>query len=347
MKQVIRIDKKVYIPDVPRMSWDTGEMCEFASAFVRAVSCLGHKAEYDLITGITGAAFRFVMDEAIWNPGNYGIQNFTSDPLEPAVAAGESVGRGIRYVSPTSFAEDRTRIVASVSDGMPVVAFGVVGPSDAVVITGVDDDGDTLLGWSTFQDIRDDHDFPHDPTGYFRKPEWHQNLRGYLLFERVAQPVDSKAIITKAIRRISQILDTRRLPGRICGAEALAEWETVLRNDDYFSAESETMRWRYLCFTINTTMLLDQLSAPAFLEYAAEVIPDCAKLIRTTKRLYLLNSQTIRNAREAIPDDFSSAAQENLRDTRIRKKYAGFMHDVYSRTLDASEQINLCVERLS
>jgi hypothetical protein len=77
---MIKENGKTYIPEIPRMSWETGEMCEFASAFVRAVRCLDDVVDYNFVTGVSGAAFRFVLDEKIWNPGNYGIQNFTSDP---------------------------------------------------------------------------------------------------------------------------------------------------------------------------------------------------------------------------------------------------------------------------
>ncbi len=57
----------------------------------------------------------------------------------------------------------------------------MVGPSDCAILTGYDEDGDILLGWSTYQDIPDDHDIPHDATGYFRKPGWHTNTPATIL----------------------------------------------------------------------------------------------------------------------------------------------------------------------
>ena len=69
----------------------------------------------------------------------------------------------------------------SINRGIPVLAFGVVGPSDCCIITGYDQGGDVLLGWSTYQDIPEDHNIPHDVTGYFGKPGWHENIPGYIL----------------------------------------------------------------------------------------------------------------------------------------------------------------------
>ena len=57
------------------------------------------------------------------------------------------------------------RIMDSINRGIPVLAFGVVGPSDCCIITGYDQGGDVLLGWSTYQDIPEDHNIPHDVTG--------------------------------------------------------------------------------------------------------------------------------------------------------------------------------------
>ena len=329
------------------MSWDTGEMCEFASAFVRAAKCIDINVDYSYATGISGAAFRFVLDEQIWNPGNYGIQNFTADPVEPIAAACESVGIAHNYRAPSTFNEDREAIVSSISDGVPVVAFGVVGPSDAVIITGFDDEGDTLLGWSTFQDIPDDHDVPHDTTGYFRKPEWHGSLRGYVMLRTKKKAVDKYEITANALKRIVRIIETPELPGRVCGIEALSAWEAILRNGDYFDVDTETFAWRYLCFTINTTMLLDQLCATSFLDSIVPEVPMCEKMIQTASDLCRLNAETIKRGRSTISDDFSSRAQENLRNPQVRGEYAGFVREIRDRTTEVYEILKTCVERLN
>ena len=177
-KYMARVEKegsKVYIPDVPRISWDTGEMCEFASAIIRSIGYLGNQLSYHSVMGFTGAAFRFVLNRDLWDPRAYRIRNFTENPNEPIHRACIAAGYAADVYERGEFAVDCRRIANSIDKGVPVLAFGVVGPSDCVLICGYD--GDVLLGWSTFQDIIDDHDIPHDALGYFRKPAWHETTR--------------------------------------------------------------------------------------------------------------------------------------------------------------------------
>jgi hypothetical protein len=80
-------------------------------------------------------------------------------------------------------------IMDSIERGVPVLAYHVVGPSDCCNITGYDEGGEVLLGWSTYQDNPEDHNIPPDVTGYFRKPGWHENLQGYILVgEKLGRP---------------------------------------------------------------------------------------------------------------------------------------------------------------
>ena len=343
MIETVDNESRSVIPNLPKMSWDSGEMCEFASAFTRAARCLGVNADYESVTGMSGAAFRFVLDESIWNPGNYWIQNFTADPVEPVVAVCRSYGLQHQTMTRSTFEQDRNAICSSITKGIPVIAFGVVGPSDAVLITGFDNDGDVLLGWSTFQDIPDDHNEPHDRTGYFRKSEWHGNLRGYLLLTEETQPVNRREIALDAITRIVRIIETPQLPGRIAGSRALAAWMGILTDVTNFEADPGTLAWRYLCFSTNTTMLLDQKCAPLFLDSLASDLPEYEKAIQSASHLYRLNRETIQKAHATISDNFSSEAQQNFRSSSVRAQYVDLIRDVYERTLQASVYLKTCV----
>ena len=46
MSAIVKEGAKVYIEGVRMVSWDTGEMCEFASALVSAMDCLGKSVPY-------------------------------------------------------------------------------------------------------------------------------------------------------------------------------------------------------------------------------------------------------------------------------------------------------------
>jgi hypothetical protein len=92
MSIVMHEGAKVYIAGVRRISWDTGEMCEFASALVSALGTLGENIPYPFIMGASGAAFRFTLNPGVWDFSNYGIRNIALDPNEPIRRAFTAVG---------------------------------------------------------------------------------------------------------------------------------------------------------------------------------------------------------------------------------------------------------------
>jgi len=75
--------KKVYIAGVSKLTWATGEMSEFASALRIVLEYLGEKVPYHFVMGTSGIAFRLVVSPVEWDPGNYKIRNFSTDPDEP------------------------------------------------------------------------------------------------------------------------------------------------------------------------------------------------------------------------------------------------------------------------
>ena len=63
------------------------------------------------------------------------------------------------------------RIIESIDGGHPVIGFGVVGPPEACIITGYDDGGEVLIGWSLFQEHLDPtHDISGDDEDDMKPP---------------------------------------------------------------------------------------------------------------------------------------------------------------------------------
>lgn len=144
---------KVYIEGVRKVSWDTGEMSEFAASLCSALQTLGDPIPYWEIMAVSGSAFRFTLQAGAWDFTNYSFLNIAADPLEPARRAITAAGYACSFYQPGSFEEDAARIMSSIDRGVPVLAYRIVGPSDYCIITGYDERGQVLLGWSTFQDI--------------------------------------------------------------------------------------------------------------------------------------------------------------------------------------------------
>ncbi len=65
-----------------------------------------------------------------------------------------------------------------------MIAFGIVGPPEPVIITGFDEGGDVLTGWSFFQGFPPFNEgLEYEPgeegqPGYFRKRDWFKDAAG-------------------------------------------------------------------------------------------------------------------------------------------------------------------------
>ena len=56
---------------------------------------------------------------------------------------------------------------------IPLIAFGVVGPPEACLVTGYDESGKVLIGWSYFQEMPPFNEgLETEPGGQFRRRGW-------------------------------------------------------------------------------------------------------------------------------------------------------------------------------
>jgi len=296
------------------------------------MECLDEPLAYHHAMGTSGAAFRFVLSPDIWEPGNYSIRYFTEEPNEPVLRACLAAGREATVYERGRYADDRSNLVASINNGIPVMAFGVVGPSDCALVTGYDRDGEVLLGWSTYQDIPADHDVPHDPLGYFRKPEWHEKTHGYVLLGSRHESPSRARTYRDALQRACRVIRTSTLGDRTCGLRALEVWAQAMADDTNFDVDEGTREWRYLGLSVNTTMLIDQLSAVPFLEEAASALPEVVDALAPAIDAYRGIAQLTGQARSLIADDFSPEAKKRFADAAIRKDYAEVMRGIHEQT---------------
>lgn len=339
--------QKVYIEGVRKISWDTGEMCEFASALVSAIESLGETLPYDYVMGTSGAAFRFTLNPGQWDFGNYGIRNISADPYEPVRRAFSAAGYALTLCEPGSFQQDSARIMDSIQRGVPVLAFRVVGPSDCCVIAGYDEGGSVLLGWSTYQDIPDDHNIPHDPTGYFRKPGWHDNLHGYILIgEKTGRPAP-RAAYRAALQWAVHLLRTPKNGRNVTGLAGLQAWAVEMTQAKYFPAgKEEILGHRYVSAAVNMTMLRDHCLAEAFLRRAAQEAPDFQPELARAAECYAGVSRIRGEMDDLIGDNFSPEAMQAIADPKARRDYAAAILRIRDCEEEAARQMEMLLQRL-
>jgi len=147
---------------------------------LKAVSdYLGDELDYAYAIVACGAAFRFAWNTTEWDGGNVDIMLACDDNERPFRQGIEALGRDFTMLwregrdmrLPCSGKKEdfKSFIKGQIDAGKPVISLGPIGPCEAGILAGYRDGGDTLLGWSLFQDWEklDLHE-----EGYFITDAW-------------------------------------------------------------------------------------------------------------------------------------------------------------------------------
>jgi hypothetical protein len=220
--------KRNLIPDLLKVDWsDPQRQNEFVNSVVSALNALGDKVDYDYVCAVSGSAFRtsFSMPSVcIWNHGNYHVIHTPIIIEHTFKMLGYKISHHIRG----DYAADSRLIMDSIDRGFPVITLeGVINCADSCVISGYDNDGRVLLGYSPFMNIEDDHKEAPDDTGYFRKSNWHDGFfasgsKGQILvIEEKCEKPSKETIFTETRKLISRLIREENLaPGQYNGIAA-------------------------------------------------------------------------------------------------------------------------------
>ncbi len=172
----------------------------------------------------------------------------------------------------------RTATIDSIQRGVPVLAFGVVGPPECCILTGYDDHGDTLIGWNFFTEMPPfNAGLTFEPNGMFRKGNWFPETHSLLLLGEREEPT---FYLIDALRWAVTVARQPDLWGHATGHAAYAAWAHQL--DDEFSGQPEpVLRERHEIHYSQVGMLAEcRWYGGQFLRYQADLHPDIATLLR-------------------------------------------------------------------
>ena len=132
-----------------------------------ALEFLGQPEPYDYLMGVSGAAFR-----RIWHRDDGGSVDLSYLQPEAHRLMFHAIGLDYHAIPVADRSAMIDAIKKSISDGKPVIAFGIIGPPEAGLICGYDHGGSTLLGHSYF-------DFENHPpeSPYYEKADWFDDMR--------------------------------------------------------------------------------------------------------------------------------------------------------------------------
>jgi hypothetical protein len=207
-----------------------------------------HVHEY--LMGTSGHTFRLLWSDD-WSFGpNGSFLTISPDPFEPVRRAFDSIGYSYEVLLRPEFARTwkvelptsddkaayRARIVESLRKGRPVIAVGVVGPPEPCLITGYEEEGAVLLGWSWFQDEAKFGAEVDAGTGYFRKRDWFKDTSGIIIVGERTPRREQLDITRDTLVWGLSIMRSTEVQGRHAGQAAYQAWIDGLLKDEEIKA---------------------------------------------------------------------------------------------------------------
>ena len=193
---------------------------------------------YSYVLAATGSGFHFGWSEDAWQRAQFEPVTPFADELEPVRRAFWAVGRDVEFVPAGSPEAIRARIVESIHErGRPALARGIVGPPEWCIVTGYDGDGDTLVGWSYFQDeLAFNAGVESEPSGYFRKTGWEDSAHGLALIGDETTVPTPRSMLRQTLEWGIDLLLTSHANGNPAGAAAFGAWVNAIKRDDDWPA---------------------------------------------------------------------------------------------------------------
>ena len=295
-----QMPERIVLDGVPKVRYFKDGMCPFALCLKSCMDSLGEQYSYDYILGASGACFRMSWNHTKWDEGNMDLGRLGPEPFRRGLRA---VGLEHRFLVKKSWWPDATgddidvlddnketealfrkTIVASIRVGKPALAFGVVGPPEVSIVTGYDEGGDVLVGWSCHQGGH-----PRDqlePNGQFRQREWFAKTEGLIMIEGEPGKPDLDRVYQESLDWAYQVLTLPKNKTHVFGQEAYKQWAWAMIKDHAFPADDEeTLQKRRHTVWDGLIMMAERGAAAKFLEEAAKRQPESADHLRTAARL--------------------------------------------------------------
>ncbi len=206
---------------------------------------------YAHFIGVSGVA-SFLNWKPGWEMDNVEIMYMSDDPMAPFARAFTAAGLGFRYLGrEQGLGRDamREEIVRSIRAGLPVVAFGPIGPPEAALVCGYDEAGEVLIGWSFFQGMPPfNTGVELEPSGMFWVRGWFDYEPGFSAIVPGGRQPRPKLSDTyrSALRWMVQVACTPTTVGnRSNGLAAYDAWISHLQREEDFPADEPVLRGRH------------------------------------------------------------------------------------------------------
>jgi hypothetical protein len=330
---------RVVLEGVPRIGYDV-HLCPFPGSLYAWLQYTGNPTSFDFLMGTTGAAFRrtFNRDDG----GNIDLSYFGEEPYKRVFAA---LGYRFHFV-PFDRPAMRAAITQNIDQGKPVIAFGIVGPPEAGLITGYAEAGDVVYGWNHFQEGRDRY---YEKRGWFEGMDYKPWMGLVVIDEQLpARPTDRETLVA-SLQWALELEQTERwphLPNHICGLAASDAWADALEVDaDYPPANDEVMATRCMVYGDQVTMIEERNNAANFLRQMSHAAPEATDVLNAAADAY----QAVGGyGRTLWPWGFTSHmdARAGLADPSKRRELAAHIRAARAKEAEAIALLEKAVAKL-
>jgi len=383
--------KKRTIENVPKVAFapihdGKFEFTPYPSCLKAVLKHLGDVYPYHYLLGTCGGAFRMAWHKEIWEGGNVDLIFTSIDPLEPFKRALDAVGRSFDLLWNSTrtdnlsffpnaikqqylaeyFSEDaalfQSKILASIDAGVPVIGFGIVGPPEACIITGYGDDGETLYGWSMFQehlnpahDIEPGSDEMNAPAGiedngYFRQVDWFRKCTSIIVLGDKKE-IDTAAVYRKALEWIPVLTKKTELHHFYNGQKAFETYIQKMSDDSEFDVEDRgSLAERKMVHYDAMTMIAERSGGARFIRDIANhpsfasVKGDLLKAADTFDETHKEMGAWWEVAGKIWSDE--EAQIKATADPKARKAFIPHIRTAMEKNLEATELIESILEKL-
>jgi len=255
----------------------------FPMCLQAVLNYMGQNISYTEIMAYSGAAFRQRWDRNGWNIAAIDIRFTYTQHRAPFELAFKGAGRKFKISEKHMKSIDKNDAMALIKSeidcGRPVIALGVVGPPEACIVTGYRNNGETLLGWSLFQDFWGGCTF--DESGYFIKDNWWDTTETVMsIGEEIVSPTTDNDVLENALMLMTTgEIETYDGGDIFYGGQTAYEAWALALEDEYFQNNGEGEQ------IDAEKMLAERGYAAAYMHMMAEKHPDKATEFRECARL--------------------------------------------------------------
>lgn len=224
------------------------------------------------------------------------------------------------------------KMIRSLDQGKGVLAFGIIGPPECSLVSGYDEAGQTLYGWSHFQS----HDAADcDAEGRFVSRDWYENLwKIVIVGEKKGLSPDLFAILQRGLK----IARATYLNGYFAGPAAYDAWVNYvkqLRLDSLPEEEQKTA----LGF-LRRLVVMHVEAREALASFLRDMAAEDAELLQIAG-FYQEMSVHAADILTSLPAVTDAAAYRHFQDPETKKELSNLIRKIDHLDAQASDRLML------